>query len=91
MSEHFEPASSPCRERYVIGSGASVQFLADGSLSVSVSAIGKKPDANQNVIAEPNPSQALAFVEWLMDRVNIDDMDGWLKAAAERFRDRRGR
>ena len=82
MSDASEKAN---RERYVIGSGASVQFMPDGSLAVSVSAIGKQPDANHNMIVYSNPRQALSFVRWLTDRVCIDDIDGWLETCAEKM------
>lgn len=71
-------------ERYVIGSGAAIEFESDGTMRVSVNPIAF--DAHGNVIARPNSAQALAFVRWIVDRVDVDDLDGWLKEKAEALR-----
>ncbi|MBX3465311.1 MAG: hypothetical protein KF878_00240 [Planctomycetes bacterium] len=78
-------------ERYVIGSGAAIEFEPDGTMRVSVSVISPTFDANRNAIARPNAAQALAFVRWLTDQVDIYDLDGWLKDKAEALRAERPR
>lgn len=70
-------------ERFVIGSGAAIEFEADGTMRVSVSTIGLRPDKNGNIEARANASQALSFVRWVVDRVDIDDLDGWLREKSE--------
>lgn len=70
-------------ERFVIGSGAAIEFEADGTMRVSVSTIRLWPDKNGNIGARVNASQALSFVRWIVDRVDIDDLDGWLKDKSE--------